>query len=132
MVRFGNKNFGRAKNKFNAIKSGGFSSKLEHAVYQLLLEKEKLGLISEIKSQQSVELQDGPRETSIRWRVDFSFTEDGKTVYCEAKGVETGEYKLKLKMWRFRPPAKLYIYKGSFRNPKLVETIECTSSSSPG
>lgn len=115
-----------AKNKFNAVKtSGGFSSKLEAAVYNLLKLREKSGEISEIKQQQTVVLQDGPRNTRITWRVDFSFYDlkTGQTTYAEAKGVETQEYKLKLKLWRKLKPANLEIWKGNYTRPILVELI---------
>ncbi len=118
--------FGYRTNKYKAKPTEGFGSKFEAAVYYILLTREKLGEIKEIKKQQTVVLQGGDRSTRITWRVDFSFTEvsSGNTVYCEAKGFETNDYKLKLKMWRGNPPFKLIIYKGSYQKPKLVETIE--------
>lgn len=112
-----------AHNKFNARKTNGFSSALEAAVYDILKLREKAGEITDIRCQHTVVLQDGPRETSIRWKVDFSFLEGGELTFCEAKGVETETYKLKLKMFRKNPPGKLYIYKGHFRNPKVTEII---------
>lgn len=118
-VRFGYK-------KYNAKPADGFGSKFEAAVYHALLLREKLGEIKEIKKQQTVVLQSGPRETRITWRVDFSAVEvpSGEIVYIEAKGFETNDYKLKLKLWKFKPPAKLIIYKGDFRRPFIAETVE--------
>lgn len=116
----------RSRQKFNAKPTNGFSSKLENAVHEILKLREKAGEISDIKCQQQVILQDGPREVKISWRVDFSYVDNksGETVFVEAKGVETETYRLKLKMWRGNPPAALEIYKGSYQRPTLVERIE--------
>lgn len=113
-------------NKYGAKQANGYGSKLESAVGEILLLRESAGLIKEIKRQQTVVLQDGPREMRITWRVDFSFfnLKTNETEYAEAKGFETSDYKLKLKIWRKSPPAALEIYKGSYQNPKLVERIE--------
>lgn len=114
------------RQKFSAKRTDGFPSKLEAAVYGILLGREKLGEIKEIKRQQTVILQEGSRETKITWRVDFSFieTKTGEVCYAEAKGFETADYKLKLKLWRANPPATLEIYQGSYKQPKLTERIE--------
>lgn len=106
--------------------SDGFPSKLEKAVFIRLLDQQALGLISNLKRQQTVVLQGGPRDTRITWRVDFCFVnnETGRIEFAEAKGIETKDYKLKLKLWRANPPAPLSIWKGSYRSPKVVERIE--------
>lgn len=110
----------------SAKRTNGFPSKLESAVFDILTLRERAGEITDIKRQQVVELQGGGRDTRITWRLDFSYTDvtNGKTVYVEAKGFEEQIYKRNLKMWRFNPPAKLEIYKGSYKNVKLVEVIE--------
>lgn len=133
-IRFGNRNYG---NKYRATKTAdGFGSKLEAAVYTKLLDREKLGLIRDIKRQQTVVLIPGGRGERVTWRVDFSFEErhllesEGeanwawKLAYAEAKGFETRDYVIKLKLWRYMPPAPLEIWKGNYRSPKLVERIE--------
>lgn len=114
------------RNKYGAKRADGFPSKLEAAVYGILLTRERLGEIKSIKRQQTVVLQDGGRETKITWRVDFSFSDCATDACCyaEAKGFETADYKIKLKLWRANPPARLEIYKGDYRRPKLVEVIE--------
>ena len=113
------------RNKFGARRTNGFASALENAVYQKLLERQVLGEISNIKMQSTVTLIDCDKcGTRMTWKVDFSFEEDGKLAFAEAKGVEDKTYRAKLKRWREIKPAKLYIYKGSWRNPKLVEVIE--------
>jgi hypothetical protein len=117
--------FGR-RNKYGAKRADGFASKLEAAVYGILLTRERLGEIKEIKRQQTVVLQDGPREHRITWKVDFSFVicSTGANAWAEAKGFETADYKIKLKLWRKNPPGRLEIYRGHYRAPKLVEVVE--------
>lgn len=102
-----------------------FPSKMEAAVYEYLKRREYLGEIQDIQRQQTVVLQDGPRETRITWKIDFSFRRraDGALVYVEAKGFPTEIYKLKLKMFRYNPPADLEVYGGSYNRIKLTEKI---------
>lgn len=114
------------RNKFKAKATNGFPSKLESAVYDLLLVRQNVGEIREIKRQQTVVLQAGPRETRIAWKVDFSCEEiaSGQELYIEAKGIETAEYRLKLKLWRANPPGALEIWKGNYKRLVLAERIE--------
>lgn len=121
------------RNKFGAKRtSDGFPSQLEKAVYIKLKDQEILGLISDIKRQQTIVLQEGAREVRITWRIDFTFINKntGQVEAAEAKGIETSDFKLKLKMWRANPPMALTIYKGNWRNPKIAERIE--TKNSPG
>lgn len=114
------------KNKFGAKRVDGFPSQLERAVYYKLLDRQTLGLISDIKRQQTVVLQEGGKDVRIAWKLDFSFinNETKKTEYAEAKGFETNDYLLKLKLWRAKRPAPLEIWRGSHKYPKMVERIE--------
>lgn len=119
----------RGANKYGAKRTAlGFPSKLEEAVYFKLLEREKLGEIKEIQRQSVVVLQPGPPKVRVQWKVDFRFERyrDGQwqICYAEAKGIETGEYRLKLKLWRKAMPAPIEIWKGNHRYPKMVELIE--------
>lgn len=113
------------RTKYGNKKTNGRASKFENAVYEILKEREAAGEIRDIKEQCPVVLQGGKRVTRIAWKIDFSFIEcySGELVYAEAKGFETDVYRIKLKMFRFNPPAKLEIYKGHYSDPKLVETI---------
>lgn len=108
-------------NKYNAVRSNGFGSKLESAVYQLLLLRQKAGEIKDINQQVSVDLTCG-----IRWKVDFSYYEKRlkKTAWVEAKGCETERYRMCLKLWRGgHGPGTLLIYKGSYVKPTLVDIV---------
>jgi hypothetical protein len=108
------------RQKFNSKKSGGFASKLEHAVYNLLSLREKAGEISNLKCQGHVELT----EAKIVYRPDFTFVENGKMTYAEAKGFETAIWRLKKRLWKSYGPGTLYIYRGNYSNPKLDEVLE--------
>lgn len=113
--------------KYKAQRTNGFASKLESAVYDLLKLQEKLCLITDIQCQRTVVLQEGGKDVRIAWKVDFSCSVNGKTVYVEAKGIETNDYKLKLKLWKKNPPAELIIYKGHYSKPFIAERILCKS-----
>lgn len=128
----------RPKNKFGAKKTQCslnhfHPSALEASVCEILVLRERAGEIRNIKYQATVHLAYG-----IKWRVDWSFEEkliDRETIstpdmfnwmpkYAEAKGVETVDYKLKLRMWREGcGPAPLEIWKGSASRPMLVEVV---------
>jgi hypothetical protein len=115
----------RGRSKYGAVRTAnGFPSKLEEAVYNLLLLRERSGEIKDIKRQQTVVLQQGGKDVRIAWKVDFSFEKNGATHYCEAKGIETNDYVLKLKLWRKNPPAQLEIWKGTHVRPFLSEVIK--------
>lgn len=107
------------RQKFNAHRTNGMGSKLESAVHDLLKLRERSGAISDIKQQVSVDLGFG-----IKWKVDFSFVDNGQTVYAEAKGVETERYRMCLKLWRGgQGPGPLEIWKGDYKRPRLVELV---------
>jgi hypothetical protein len=118
--------FNRFKSKYNAKPTNGFPSKLESALNDLLQLRAQAGEIRNIKRQQSVVLQEGGKDQRIAWKVDFSAEESPlwRVVYFEAKGIETADYRLKLKLWRAKRPAPLEIYKGTHRYLKMVERIE--------
>lgn len=114
-------------NKYNRTRTAnGFDSKLEEAVYNILLMRERNGEIKDIRRQHTIVLQEGKRTTRIVWKCDFSFTDikTGKTVFAEAKGFQDRVYLLKLKMFRAKPQGRLEIYKGTYQRPFLAEVIE--------
>lgn len=122
--------------KFNLDPDAPRTSKLERAVYQILLLREKAGEISDIRQQESVllgyeEIVNARtlkrRTRAIRWKVDFSFFDRYKLtrVYCEAKGVETSLYRKQLRLWREGAgPGELEIWKGNYRRPTLTEVVK--------
>ena len=110
-----------SKHKYNAVKSNGFASKLENAVYDILKLREKAGEIKNIQCQDAVELTDA----KIRCKIDFSFIDckSKKKVYCESKGVITERWRIIKKLWQIFGPGKLEIWKGNYKNPKMVEIV---------
>lgn len=109
------------KNKYSAVATSGFPSKLEAVVYQILLLRQKAGEIKEVKNKDTVDLGFG-----IDWKVDFSYlTPAGEKVWVEAKGVETDRYRICLKLWRGgQGPGLLEIWKGSYRDPFIHEVVK--------
>ncbi len=99
----------------------GFASKLEASLYDLLILREKAGEINQIRSQPRVLLSDA----KISWKVDFSahHIPTNQTLYFEAKGVSTADFRIKLKLWRFYGPGPLELWKGNYQKPELVEII---------
>ena len=114
------------KNKFGAKRTNGFPSKLESAVYDMLLKRQMAGEISNIRRQHVVVLQEGSKETKINWKIDFSYTDTrtNETVFVEAKGFRTADYVLKLKMFKKLNFAAIEIWGGSHRYLKLIEKWE--------
>ena len=116
------------KNKYNRTKvdfhGRSFHSKLEAAVYGLLLLREKAGEITDIKCQVHVKFHTY-KYGEVRMIPDFSAVnvEYGEIFYIEAKGFETRDWLRKRKAWLIGGPAKMEIYKGSYKYPKLIETL---------
>lgn len=131
---YGRKSFGtkrKSKSKYGAVKTaGGYGSKLESAVNDMLLLREKSLEITDIQRQQTIVLQGGPRETRITIRIDFTAVnvKTGETFAVEAKGFATRDYVLKLKMWRMDPPMALEVWGGHYQRLKLLETIAAKES----
>lgn len=117
--------FSKFKNKYSAKRTEKagiwFDSKLESSVHDVLLLREKAGEIKDIRVKHRVTFTD----TLINWNIDFSFIDvaSSVTVWCEAKGIETSDYKIKKKLWMTHGLGKLEIWKGTAARPILVETI---------
>lgn len=108
-------------NKYHAIREGNFPSKLESAVYEMLLWRERAKEIKNIKRQHCVKMT----LADISWKIDFSF-EDNKTgeiCFVEAKGIETSDYRIKKRLWAYYGLGVLEIWKGSYKSIYLEETI---------
>jgi hypothetical protein len=113
------------RNKFKAQRTNGFGSKMESAGYDLLKLREMAGEIEDIKCQQAVTLIE-KNGHSIKWKIDFSFVIKAtkQLEYCEIKGIETADYRLKLKLYKMDPPAPLTIIKGSYKKLFIAERVE--------
>ena len=115
----------RPRGKFGAkrVETDGYSfaSKLEAAVYQMLKFRLAAGEFSEIRCQVQVSLS----AAQIIYRPDFEcITKYGSSFYCEAKGYETPEWRIKRRLWIAYGPGKLEVWAGSHTSPRLKEVLE--------
>lgn len=122
--------------KYNAAKTSAvfdgvmieFSSKLEAAVASEIERLRELGVASDLRCQHSVTMKAG--NFVRRWKVDFSYFDNQikETVWVEAKGKETCDFKYKRDMWKSGAgPGRLEIWKGDYRAgrvfPKCVDVV---------
>jgi len=89
------------KNKYRAIKTVvdgiKFDSKKEAARYQTLKLMESNGHISDLKLQPKFDLIVNDKKIGF-YKADFEYTQDGKIVVEDVKGMKTPVYNLKKKM----------------------------------
>lgn len=97
---------------FPEISNRSFDSQFERTVATDLCIRQRAGEISDLKFQTKVELT----AADIGWKIDFSYVEDGELIYHEAKGFETPDYRLKLRLYRVYGPALLRVTKGNTRS----------------
>jgi len=110
----------RRGSKYGSRRTGGFHSGLEAAVYQHLKDREEKGEISNLKTQVQVHMT----RAKILYKPDFSFEENGETIYWEAKGFEGPVWRIKRRLWKFYGPGKLVVVKGSKHRFNVHEVIE--------
>ena len=118
MVRISNKTaqelglVGKSKYNNNKIKYQGltFDSKKEFEYYLILKDKEKRGLVFNLKRQVPLEIQPaftdktGVKHRAITYKADFVYTDrlTGKERYIDVKGFRTEVYKLKKKLLAYK------------------------------
>lgn len=110
--------FKNIKTEFNGR---SFASKGEAECYAYLCILERAGERKVLGQQKHVKLS----KAQILYIPDF-LTEDLHThemIYCEFKGFETPEWKIKRRLWMAYGPAKLEIYKKIGGRVTLTETI---------
>lgn len=92
-----------------------FDSKHESRDYLKLKSMENSGIISNLQTQVSFELQpkyvtkDGRKIRSISYVADFVYERDGQTYVQDSKGFRTKEYALKRKMFEYRYPDIIFV-----------------------
>lgn len=117
----------RAGSKYGSKKTEldgrSFGSKLEASVYALLRERERAKEIEILQCQDHVYLTDA----RILYVADFKcrWVRSQEIFWVEAKGYETSDWRLKLRLWRHYGPGSLEIFKGSHLRPQLTETVTC-------
>ena len=92
-----------------------FDSKHESRDYLKLKSMEDSGIISNLQTQVSFELQpkyttkDGRKIRAITYRADFQYIRDGVMYVQDSKGFRTKEYALKRKMFEYRYPDIIFV-----------------------
>lgn len=107
------------KSKYHAQKTEvdgkTFDSKHESRDYLKLKSMEDSGIISNLQTQVSFELQpkyttkDGRKIRSISYVADFVYERDGVTYAQDSKGMKTDVYKIKRKMFEYRYPDIIFV-----------------------
>lgn len=118
----------RRSGKFNAVRvfqhGRYWPSKLELAVYERLLLRERAGEITNLRCQVKVRFHTHDYGY-VNMIPDFAaeLVNTGETVYFEAKGVKTREYMRKEKAWALGGPGPLFVYSGNWRSPRVTKTV---------
>lgn len=124
----------KAKKKFSnepvLFHGRSFASKLEAAVYQMLLAREQAGEIKIIQQQDHIYLTNA----RIHYIPDFKceYTATGEFLWVEAKGYEDQKWPIKKKLWKHYGPGNLEIWKGTYSNPFLHEVVTPNSGAENG
>lgn len=96
------------KSKYSAKKTVRrgikFDSKMEAEYYDQLLLLQRAGLITDLELQPSFTLlesfkQNGRTVRGVKYKADFMFTELGRTVVVDVKGVKTKDFIIKAKFF---------------------------------
>lgn len=100
------------KHKYGAVKTVidgiTFASKAEGRRYVELRKREQAGEIMRLQLQPRYELQEaftdalGVKHRAINYVADFAYFEHGAVVVEDVKGVETPEFRIKAKLFRYR------------------------------
>jgi len=104
-------------------------SKLEKAVGEHLRLLEKAGELRDVREQVRVQVCCGDpecrRAMAIHLIPDFSAFDVklGKTVYFEAKGFETPEYRIKRRLWMHYGAGPLRVFQGTYKKFSMTEEI---------
>lgn len=106
-------------------------SKLESSVCQLLMLREKAGEIEHVAHEVHT-LICGPlghacdHKCKIEYIADFEFKllKTGEHLFVEAKGFSSDTWPLKLRLYRHYGALPLEIWGGTWRYPRLIETVK--------
>lgn len=95
----------RKRNKYGAIRSGGYDSRKEHKRAAQLKLMQRAGIISNLREQVKYVLIPTQRdyagnllERECSYYADFVYDRSGKTIVEDTKGVRTPEYRIKRKL----------------------------------
>lgn len=111
-------------NKFHAKKvqdnNGNLvaDSKDERECHKFLNLKQLANEISKVEKWPTVELT-----PYIKWKIDFSYIEDGQKIFCEFKGCEGERFRLLCQLWKTHGPGPLEIIKKSIGGKFIKKRI---------
>jgi hypothetical protein len=110
------------RSKYNAVRTGGYASKAEAARAAELRTLLAAGEIGELQEQPSyVVSPDGCKP--ISYRPDFRYVENGITVCEDVKGIETAEFRIKAKLFRWKYPGIEFRILRRLRTGFAVEVV---------
>ena len=104
---------------FSELAGRRFDSQLERRVAEHLVSMQRNREIKDLRFQDQVELT----RAGITWRIDFSYVQNKVKWYEEAKGFQTADYMLKLKLYRVYGQAPLRITKEGYNKNLVTEEI---------
>lgn len=105
---------------FRELSGRSFPSKLERNCAVMLVIRQRAGEISDLQFQKVFTLT----EANISYNADFAYTEDGKTVVLEAKGLVSDRWRIIRKLWKYYGEYKLIVcVAGQGGRVRLKETI---------
>lgn len=106
------------RNKKCELDGRSFASQLERDVFgYLLIQGRRPG---DIQGQDHVYLT----KARVLYIPDFKVTDrNGYVYWVEAKGFETPEWRIKLKLWRFYGPGCLHIYKRRGKSDVYLDEV---------
>lgn len=109
----------RRRSKYRAVRTNGYASKLEAAYAAELHLLAEAGAVTNLAEQVRVPLVAG-----ITYIPDFAYTQpDGVRVWVDVKGVETGVFRLKARLWKAYGPGPLQIVKKAGKGFVVARTI---------
>lgn len=123
----------RSNNKYGATKTTVdgivFDSYLESRHYKIIKKMVSDGIISSFDRQEVIELvpsfrRNGRAVRAIKMKPDFTlYFHDGTKVYVESKGVETEDFKIKVKLLWWKNPNIRYVLAKQENTTNLVQLI---------
>lgn len=111
----------KRKNKYNAIRTNGYASRMESADSIWLRSLEKRGIISDLNEQVRFDFIINGKKLKKYARVDFQFRRNGKVVWYETKGMPTDLWLLKKDIIEATlEEGHIYMVNGSERDIMMV------------
>jgi hypothetical protein len=105
----------RRRQKYGAVPTGGYASRVEADYAAVLRLRAAAGEITGLREQPSYVISP-PGCALIRYRPDFAYVEDGVDVAVDVKGMETDVFRIKAKLFRWMYPEIRFVIVRRQRN----------------